>query len=99
MRFSQGLQLAQRLMNVGMEAVALEIVDLLDMRDHGYKLQDKDRFVLGLLYYEFFATSDNDISYDVAREKRNKYLELLQINFKDLYNTVEKLLGRNNFII
>jgi lysine/ornithine N-monooxygenase len=100
MRTSEGLQLAMRLIGQNKNAtmIALEAIDLLEMRDNGYQLKDEDKFILGLVYSEFFATSNSDEAYIQASEKRDQYLATLGLQYKDIYNETERLYGRTNRI-
>jgi hypothetical protein len=100
MRTSKGLELAMRLIGQNKNAtmIALEAIDLLDMRDNGYKLKEEDKFILGLVYSEFFTDSNSNDDYIRATEKRDQYLKILGLEFKDIYNETERLYGRPNRI-
>ena len=100
MRTSKGLQLAMRLLGGHKNAkmIAMEAADLLKLREDGAKLKEEDIFILGLVYSEFFADGNDDQAYTLASTKRDEYLKLLGIEYKDIYNETEKIYGRNNFI-
>lgn len=97
MRTSRGLQLAQRLANANNTPtmLALEITDLLEMRDNGYKLKEEDKFILGLGFSEFFALGNTDDDYIKASSKRDEFLKVIGIEFMDLYYAIEKVYGRD----
>lgn len=86
MKFSKGLEFAVKLSSISVNALALEIVDLLCLHQDGVAITDRDKFVLGLRYYEFYTDSED---YTLAIKKQEEYLSFLGINRDELFGIVD----------
>ena len=101
MRMSKGLKIALELVgaNNTVDSLALEITDLLTMRDllH-YKLTVPDKLILGLGFSEFLAMEDTEEEYIKAEIKQKEFLKIIGIEYMDLYYAIEKVYGRDGKI-
>ena len=102
MRMCKGLKIALELVkaNNTVTSLALEITDLLKMRDLlGYELKVPDKLLLGLGFSEFLAMEDTEEEYFKAEIKQKEFLKIIGIEFMDLYNAIENIYGRDRAII
>ena len=94
MRMSTMIRNIEKLADYGVEALALEIHDLLNKYQDGYGLNELETLILGLGYSEFLAEGNDDMDYVNASSKRHIILKSLGIDSLDLYVAIEKTYGR-----
>ena len=74
-------------------ALAHRVGDAYDKHMKGETLEKIDVFVLGLRYYEFYATGSTDEDYYRAERKQKLMLDKLNLNQAKWYQIVEKETG------
>lgn len=74
-------------------ALAHRIGDAYEKHEQGVKLDKLDKFVLGLRYYEFYATKDTNDGYERAYKKQQLMLEKLKLDRNSFYRIVEEETG------
>lgn len=85
---TEGLKIAKELSQFGVEAIAVEVYDILNTKHHNnIKLTQKEIFLCGLAYSEFYC--ENDSNYLVASDKQKAYLKALNLESNAVYNLVE----------
>ncbi len=104
MRISKGMQMANLILmeaingdGKDIKSLAIEIADLLKKHQdpNQQKLKEDEKFLVGLMYSEFYADGSSDEEYIKASHKRNKFLKMLNIDAMELYNETEKIYGRS----
>lgn len=74
-------------------ALALRVGEAYEKHMNEEKLTKIDRFVLGLRYYEFFATKTDDNGYTIACNKQQLMLEKLGLEPKTWFAIVKEMTG------
>jgi len=88
-----GMKLTKEILEFGnLEFLAVEAAEILKKHNDNIPLSTKERFVLGLVYSEFYTEDTSDAGYYRAEIKRQNFLKALNINGGDFVQQVEKLL-------
>lgn len=99
MRMSKVLKEAQDMVKITPKALALEIADLLNWYKAGGKINEHDRYLLGIAYSEFWA--DENDNYDnaliVASEKCNIVRKFLGLPDDFGYRVDGLFIGKDRF--
>lgn len=74
-------------------ALAHRVGDAYEKHEQGIKLDKLDKFVLGLRYYEFYATKDTNYEYERAYKKQQLMLDKLKLDRNSFYRIVEEETG------
>ena len=92
MKIKEALDLAKELVDVSQDALAVQILEVLDKHGSDGKLTPGETLLAGIRFYEFFAPGSSDSDYAQAMVKQQSVYKKLGLP-DDFYKKIDDLAG------